>query len=236
VKPFNKKSIMKTFLKFSLMGLFAVAVFACGGGVEGDEAKTGDAKKVKPTPVATETYMVGGNSTLTWTGSKRFVGGKHTGTLPIKSGRVEVADGQIVGGSFLLNMTAIANTDLEGDGKGLLEGHLMSADFFDVAKYPNAKFEITGTKPITGVANATHIIKGNLTLKDVSKSIEFNAKVVIDANGVSAITPQFVIDRTKWDIAYGSTDEDSVADDVKDKIISNDIGIQLTIQARKVTN
>lgn len=231
-----RKSIMRTLFKFSMLALFAVAIFSCGGGVQGDKAKTGDAEKVKTTPVATETYMVGGNSTLTWTGSKRFVGGKHTGTLPMKSGRLEVADGQIVGGSFLLNMAGIANTDLEGEGKGQLEGHLKSADFFDVAKHPNAKFEITGTEPITGVADATHKVKGNLTLKGVSKNIEFNAKVVIDGDGVSATTPQFVIDRTQWGIAYGSTDKDSVADDLKDKVISNDIGIQLAIQARRVTN
>jgi len=227
---------MKILFNVLLLAVLAVGIVACGGGVEGDKAKTGEAEKPNPTPTATETYMVGGNSSVTWTGSKRFVGGKHTGTLPIKNGRIEVADGQIVGGEILLNMAGITNTDLEGDGKGKLEGHLKSADFFDVANHPNAKFEITGTEALTGVAGATHKVKGNLTLKGMSKSVEFNAKVAVANNGVTASAPQFVIDRTQWGISYGSTDKDSVGDDLKDKIISNDIGIALNIVARKVTN
>jgi len=226
---------MKTVFNLLLLAVLAVGIVACGG-VEGEKAKTGEAEKPNPTPTATETYMVGGNSTLTWTGSKRFVGGKHTGTLPIKSGRVEVADNQIVGGEILLNMAGIVNADLEGDGKGQLEGHLKSADFFDVANHPNAKFEITGTQPLTGVAGATHKVKGNLTLKGVSKSVEFNAKIAVANGVVTASAPQFVIDRTQWGISYGSTDKDSVADEMKDKVISNDIGIALAITARRVTN
>lgn len=227
---------MKTLFNVLLMAVLAVGIVACGGGVEGEKAKTGEAEKPRSAPTATETYMVGGNSAVVWTGSKRFIGGKHMGTLPIKSGRVEVADGQIVSGEMLLNMAGITNSDLEGDGKGQLEGHLKSADFFDVANHPNAKFTITGTEPLTGVAGATHKVKGNLTLKGVTKSVEFNAKVAVTDNGVTASAPQFVIDRTQWGISYGSTDKDSVADDLKDKIISNDIGITLNITARRVTN
>jgi len=227
---------MKTLFNVLLLAVLAVGIVACGGGVEGDKAKTGEAEKPTTTPTATETYMVGGNSSVVWTGSKRFVGGKHTGTLPIKNGRIEVADGQVVGGEMLLNIAGIVNTDLEGEGKGKLEGHLKSADFFDVANHPNAKFEITGAEPLTGVAGVTHKVKGNLTLKGVSKSVEFNAKVAVAGDAVTASAPQFVIDRTQWGISYGSTDKDSVADDLKDKVISNDIGIALTIVARRVTN
>ncbi len=226
---------MKTVLNILLLAVLVVGIVACGG-VEGDKAKTGEAEKPKSTPTDTQTYMVGGNSSVIWTGSKRFVGGKHIGTLPIKSGRVEVADNQIVGGEMLLNMAGIVNTDLEGAGKGKLEGHLKSADFFDVANHPNAKFEITSTEPLAGVADATHKVKGNLTLKGVAKSIEFNAKIATAGDVVTASAPQFVIDRTQWGISYGSTDKDSVADDLKDKVISNDIGIALTITARRVTN
>ena len=216
------------------MAVFAIGIIACGSDVEGNKAQAGEAEKATTPPLATETYMVGGNSSVQWVGSKRFVGGKHAGTLPMKSGRVEVADGKVVGGEILMDMTKIANIDLEGDGKGQLEGHLMSADFFDVENHPNAKFEIISAEPLAGVAGATHKVKGNLTLKGVSKSIEFNAKINVSEGGVTASAPQFVIDRTQWGISYGSTDKESVADDLKDRIISNDIGISLNITARKV--
>ena len=47
-------------------------------------------------------------------------------------------NGNITGGEFVIDMNSIACTDLEGDSKGQLEGHLKSDDFFGVENHPTA--------------------------------------------------------------------------------------------------
>lgn len=76
-------------------------------------------------------------STIKWEGAK--VGGSHNGTINLKSGSLSFENNSLVGGSFEIDMNTITNTDLEGEYKGKLEGHLKSDDFFGVATYPTAK-------------------------------------------------------------------------------------------------
>ena len=62
-------------------------------------------------------------------------------------------------------MTTIRNLDVESpEYKAKLENHLKSADFFEVAKYPTAKFVIKSAAPITEKKEGgyTHHIKGDL--------------------------------------------------------------------------
>ncbi|MCL4346172.1 MAG: YceI family protein [Candidatus Thermoplasmatota archaeon] len=49
------------------------------------------------------------------------------------------------------------------------DNHLRSADFFDVAKYPEIRFR---SKSIKKVDAEKHIIRGDLTIKNVTKEIE----------------------------------------------------------------
>lgn len=148
-------------------------------------------------------YIVDSASTITWTGSKPT--GKHTGTFKIKEGALNVKDGALTGGTFIIDINSINNQDLAGDpeSKGKLEGHLKSPDFFDVAKYPTAKFEITGVDVNSDSTKKeiTHIIKGNLTLKDSTKNVAIPARVTIDAKTLTA-SAIFSIDRTLWGMNY----------------------------------
>lgn len=229
ILSYNLKS-----LQLSLLSIITILLIACGGGVGGEKAKTKEAEAVKPTEIATETYALARNSKIEWVGSKKFVGDKHSGTVAVKSGIFEVAQGGIVGGNFILDMSNITNSDLEGEWQTKLVGHLKSPDFFDTAKFPTAEFTITNVEKLNGVTGATHKIKGNLTLKNMTKSIEFNADVKTEGDGITATTPQFVIDRTLWGIEHGSTDENSVADDLKNNIISKGIGIKMSLTAGRV--
>ncbi len=59
----------------------------------------------------------------------------------------------------------------------LRDGHLKSADFFDVEKFPTMTFKSTGVK-ITGAGEGT--VEGDLTIRDVTR------KVVFDVEGPTA--------------------------------------------------
>jgi polyisoprenoid-binding protein YceI len=91
----------------------------------------------------TELKVVRADSKVTWTGTK--VIGYHQGIVKIKEGKVKVKDEKLIGGYFVIDMTTITCTDIPDTDpipKKKLESHLKDADFFDVAKYPTAKFEI----------------------------------------------------------------------------------------------
>ena len=171
-------------------------------------------------------YALDSTSTVTWTGSKPT--GKHTGTFKISDGAFNVKDGSLTGGAFTINMASLNNQDLAGDpeSKGKLEGHLKSPDFFDVAKYPTAKFEITAVEPNTDTTqkNITHIIKGNLTLKDSTKNVAIPARVTVDAKTLTA-SATFSIDRTLWGMNYKGPDNP------QDWIIAKAVELKLNLTA-----
>ena len=88
------------------------------------------------TAFAQEKRIDTGESSIQWTGYK--VTGQHEGTIDFKGGALEFKDGKLVGGTFTIDMTTINTTDLTGEYKGKLDGHLKSDDFFGVAKFPDA--------------------------------------------------------------------------------------------------
>lgn len=77
----------------------------------------------RPTPAGAQVYVTTPNQeVIRWTGSK--IGGTHWGIIPVKTASLYTLDGQVVGGSFSMDMTALQVDDLEGDQKSDLEGHL----------------------------------------------------------------------------------------------------------------
>ncbi|MFN5188382.1 MAG: YceI family protein, partial [Chitinophagia bacterium] len=99
-----------------------------------------------PTSTKTvETFTVTAQkSKVDFTGSKKS--DFHTGYFPVKSGSVKVDGGKLVGGSFVIDVAGMKVTDGAGDK---LAGHLSTADFFDVAKFGEATFNISGVKYTT---------------------------------------------------------------------------------------
>jgi polyisoprenoid-binding protein YceI len=93
-----------------------------------------------------------------------------------------------------------------------LAGHLKSPDFFDIAQFPKSTFEST-TVTAGGENGATHTITGNLTMRGVTKSITFPAKITVSPAGVSA-TADFVINRKDFGVVYAGMADDLIKDDV----------------------
>ena len=128
-------------------------------------------------------------------------------------------------------MKTIVYEDLkEEESNKKLVGHLSSADFFDVEKYPTSKIEITKVEELKDATkpNVNSTVTGNLTMKDVTKSITFPAEIKID-NGVITVKADFDIDRTDWNIKYGSG---KFFDNLGDKMINDKFNLNLTIIAK----
>jgi polyisoprenoid-binding protein YceI len=172
------------------------------------------------------TYNVNtGTSNIVWTAYK--VTGQHTGNVKIKNGSLTVADGKLTGGSFEVDMTSISCTDMQGEYADKLIGHIKSDDFFGVAKYPTAKYVITKAIPTDSKGN--YKIVGNLTIKSTTKEVKFNANVA-EANGAVTATGKMTIDRSEFDVKYGSG---SFFDGLGDKTIYDDFDLQISLSAGK---
>jgi polyisoprenoid-binding protein YceI len=164
-------------------------------------------------------------SSIKWVGKK--VTGQHAGTLAVKDGTFTFTGDLLTAGEVNVDMNTLAVTDIPAsdENNGKLVGHLKSPDFFNVAKHPAAKLVITSsTKTASGLK-----IKGNLTFVGKTNPIEFDAKVVkTDASVNTKAT--VALDRTKWDLKYGSGD---FFKGLGDKAINNEFEITVDITAKK---
>ncbi len=164
-------------------------------------------------------------SVIVWTGYK--VTGKHTGTVKVQSGAVDFTDGKLTGGSFVVDMTSITDTDLEGAMAEKVVGHLKSDDFFGVTKFPTAKYVIT--KVIPQDTKGNYKIIGNLTIKETTKEAKFMANAT-EAAGTVTATGKMTIDRSEFNVRYGSG---SFFDGLGDKTIYDEFDLQISLVAKK---
>lgn len=232
-------------LQFLLIGtLFA---FSCTQNPKSDEAQVGEAQEVTAPAETAATLSVNKEaSDVTWVGTKPT--GRHDGKFPITGGTINVENSEIVGGTITMDLANLEITDAEisEEDRGKLSGHLKSNDFFNVESFPEAKFVITSVQPYTAgnaanenaddadsefkLANPTHTVTGNLTLRDTTNSISFPAVINVTDDQVTA-KAKFNIDRTDWGVSYG--DEDAVADKARDSFIYNKVNLGFDIQASK---
>ena len=154
-------------------------------------------------------------SVINWKGEK--VSGKHNGTLKFKSGDAEIKDGDLAGGTFVVDMNSLDVIDLEGDWKTKFLGHMKSGDFFNVEKYPTSKLVVTEVKGSKG--------KGNLTIKDKTHPVTFSYK-----KDGKAFSGSFTFDRTKYGMIYNSG---NFFKDLGDKLIKDEVNVDYRIVLKK---
>lgn len=163
-------------------------------------------------------------SVITWAGRKIGIS-EHNGTIELSEGTVLMEEGRVVGGSFEINMDTIENTDLSGNSAQNLVDHLKSEDFFEVDAYPTAQFVITDVDYTT----ETEVqLSGNFTMKGETNNITFPATIT-ETNSTYEARAEFSIDRSKWNVRYGS---DKFFDNLGDQAIDNmmSIGLELVTE------
>ena len=157
-------------------------------------------------------------STIKWVGKK--VTGSHEGNISIKEGHIHFDDNAFTVGNIVIDMSTIQCIDLDGDSKKNIENHLSSDDSFGVKKYPTANLEVISAEKVKYSKNK-YRVKGILEIKSIKNDIEF--EVVIN-NSLAKV--ELVIDRTKYDIKYGSG---SFFDNLGDKMIYDDFNLSVSL-------
>jgi polyisoprenoid-binding protein YceI len=144
-------------------------------------------------------------SVVEWMGRNLF--NRHIGTVRLGSGSIDIKDGALAGGHLTLDMTSLHCTDLTDSAlNAQLVAHLKSDDFFSAEKYPNADFDILATTNLVGAkpGEPNWQIRGNLTLRGVTKPLDFSAVVARKREGAFTAQARLDIDRTLWGSVYGS--------------------------------
>ena len=181
---------------------------------------------VKVTALTDGAYKIDATaSRLGWHSKKMLVTDDRTGTVAIKDGSLEIKDGKLAGGAFTIDMSTI-HDNATNQSEAMVEKHLKSPDFFDAAKYPTAALKITSVVP---GANNDYQVTGDLTIKATTKPVTFTATVTGTETGLTAAA-KFTIDRSQWDVRYGSG---TFFQNLGDKIITNDIDYDVALVATK---
>lgn len=165
-------------------------------------------------------------SKVIWTAGK-ITGAKHTGHISIASGTIEVKGKSVSSANLNIDLNTIVNTDIENEEYNKkLVGHLKSEDFFSAEKYPLANFKITSVKKANG---SEYTVVGKLSIKGITNEISFPAKINVSGGKVTAYGTA-IIDRTKWNIKYGSA---SFFKGLGDKTINDEFEIKFELSAKE---
>jgi polyisoprenoid-binding protein YceI len=174
--------------------------------------------------VAQDFNVNASQSKVKWNGKK--VTGEHYGTINLKSGNLTVANGQVTGGNFEMDMNSIVCEDLTNqDINARLVGHLKSDDFFSVDKHATSKFVVTNVKKVSG---NEYEFTGNLTIKGITHPVTFTANTEVNGNQLKA-NGKITIDRTKYDIRFRSG---RFFSDLGDNLIYDDFTLDFSLTAQ----
>lgn len=177
---------------------------------------------VEKVVLAAGSYSFDNTNQLLWTGKKPT--GQHIGTINVSSGSMTIDTAGNARGSFEIDMRSIVCTDVaDTTWNKKLVGHLMSPDFFFVDSFPTAKLELISINPIE---KTNYMVKANLTIRGITNEINFPATVTIDGGNVGVVA-DFMVDRSKWQVKYGSKSFDAT---LADKFIYDNFGIAFNLK------
>lgn len=164
-------------------------------------------------------------SNVEWWGNKTTLLKEegHNGNIKVRTGVLNLKNGKLVGGDILLDMRTINSTDMTGEYKVKLDDHLKNGDFFEVEKYPVARYTITSVTPSKKAGFNSELI-GNMTIKNKTKIVNVPANVTIDRGVVSIVTDRISLNRQDYGVNYKSS--------MKDVVIKDNMDFRVTLKAK----
>lgn len=158
-------------------------------------------------------------SVVNWKGTK--IGKEHFGKAKLKSGNVKMEGEALKSAEFVVDLDSITVDDLTVPAeRDMFLGHMKSGDFFEVSKYPTAKFvttKVDGSK-----------VTGDLTIKGKTHPVSFAYGKEKGENG--AYTGDITFDRTKFDMVYGSG---NFFKNLGDKIIHDEVKLNFKVYLKE---
>lgn len=151
----------------------------------------------------TDTYVVDPDSEFTFTGY--YVAGKQTGGFLVFDGHWHMAGEDPETARFDL----IFFTDSVYSSDDRLTRVLVGEHFFDAMNHPEGLFESSRIRR----TEDGFLMTGNLTLRDVAKSISFPARIDVE-DGIVRMQAAFQVDRNWWELGLGGIGDYALRDRV----------------------
>ncbi len=168
-------------------------------------------------------------SEIKWWGHKvvKTVPTSHYGSLKLKSGKFTFDKTVLVDGEFIIDMRSLTVADLSGADQEKLTNDLKGYTFFEVKKFPTAKFHL---KKIIPLANSEYnsTIVGDITIKGIRKTISFPANAHVTQFTVEIESSRFSLNRKDFKVFYQSS--------LKDYFIKDEMDIQFKLSTQKIDN
>ena len=162
------------------------------------------ALKVSDTNIGSTVVLDQSRSRFVWEGGLKFAVSNHDGNLKMSNGSVSIND-NVIAGTVVIDMNSMKNNDLSGGSKERLIGHLKSPDFFHVTKFPKAVLKIKSSKILEKLDSGKYkmLINGDMTIKDKTNPISFEAIVDLDSN-IKTAEGKLAFDRSEFNVQYRS--------------------------------
>lgn len=213
------------FKNYSLaFGLLAALTFtAC----KEDKKVESEVASVTTTTDGTVYAIDPATSNIEWKGYKvvKTDNTSHIGEIALENGDVTVKDGKLESGKFIGNMASINALDLKDDAEQQtkLNGHLKSADFFDIEKFPTTTYEITKVSDAPAGSDYNTVLDGNMTIKGITKPVQFNANVKVNEGSVNIATQPKDLSREEFGIVFQMP--------AANGLIKDEISLQILVNA-----
>jgi polyisoprenoid-binding protein YceI len=130
-------------------------------------------------------------------------------------------------------LTAAVEVEIEtatiDTGNATRDNHLRSADFFDVANYPSITFRSTRVEPF---GNGRWNVTGDLTIRDVTRSIQFTAEEIgrgVDPSGTAVAGFEAMTKINRKD--FGMTFNVPLAEG--GFVVGDEVKISIDVEARR---
>lgn len=169
-------------------------------------------------------------SIVNWEGRKpRIVGYKDIGTLMVKSGSFQVEDGLPVSGEIILDMTTLTTTEVAKGGPEGLTRHLKSEDFFSVENFPEASIKLLSAQPslASSGTDGMYDLETEITIKGITNKVILPVTVAQE-NNQAVISGHAELDRTLWDVRFGSG---KFFENLADNVIDDNFGVDFRFVA-----
>lgn len=219
---------MKTIIKTTIFSAFiaGITLVSCGK----DKPLSSENNVVSTSKDGNVFVLDTLNSRIEWKGFKvvKTDNTSHFGTIKFESGEVTVNQGKLESGKFVADMNSLTSVDLKDDAEQLnkLNVHLKSGDFFEVEKFPTASYEITKVSENTSGGDYNTVLEGNLTIKGITKPVQFNANVSVKDDIVSIATEPKDINREDFGVKFQMP--------IENGLIKNEINIQILVKAMEM--
>lgn len=165
--------------------------------------------------------------TVFWKAKKMT--GKHNGTVNVADGKFAIADGTIKDGLIRIDMNSVVVEDIADEESNMkLTNHLKSDDFFAAAEFPYAVFRVSSASG--SIADGKIKLIGKMNIRGITQQETLTMAVRDGGNGEMKLVGNLRIDRSKYNVRYGSG---SFFSNLGDKLIEDAVPLKIEVLAQE---